>query len=640
MTMAWLRTVGVLRGLNALACLGMVLLVSAGLTACDAGGSAPSAPTAGDCGSGCDRNALSAAEVERILAQTVVAAQSRGQKATVAIADRVGNVLGVYVMDGAAPQFRIDGGRAVVGGLEGIDILPSTFAAISKAITGAYLSSAGNAFSTRTASHIVQENFNPQERNQPSGPLFGVQFSQLPCSDIVLRQSDAQRGPKRSPLGLAADPGGMPLYKDGQVVGGIGVISDGIYGLDLDISNVDDDADERLAVAGSAGFWAPDDVRANRITADGRSLRYSDAAEVGISTGASSSNTLLGLPGSLVAVPQYFSGAIRAGTAYGVAASGIRADTGAFADLGGHILVDASNANRYPAIAGADALLAATDVQQILRSALSVANAARAQIRAPAGQAAQVSISVVDTQGEVLGVVRSPDAPIFGIDVALQKARSAAFMSNPLAAAELQSLPPANYLKPVATSAIAPYVSDLRKLLASPTALADGTAYSSRTLGNLARPFLPDGVSSAIAGPLSKSYSQWSPFSTGLQLDLSMNAIVAAAGGSLVSGCTGLSRLKNGLQIFPGGIPIYRTVAGVTRLAGAIGVSGDGVDQDDMIAFLGLSRAASILANGVGQAPAAWRADRIVLPGGNLRYAQCPQAPFNASSEQNVCAGL
>ena len=60
-------------------------------------------------------------------------------------------------------------------------------AAISKAVTGAYLSTEGNAFSTRTASQIVQRNFNPGETNQPGGPLFGVQFSQLACSDFNLR---------------------------------------------------------------------------------------------------------------------------------------------------------------------------------------------------------------------------------------------------------------------------------------------------------------------------------------------------------------------------------------------------------------------------------------------------------------------
>ena len=75
-------------------------------------------------------------------------------------------------------------------------------------------------------------------------------------------------------------------------------------------------------------------------------------------------------------------------------------------------------------------------------------------------------------------------------------------------------------------------------------------------------------------------------------------------------------------------------------LLGAIGVSGDGIDQDDMIAFLGLSHAAALLGTGIGQAPAALRADTINLAGGRLRYVQCPQAPFNNSSEQNPCNGL
>src|SRR3546814_3856870 len=92
------------------------------------------------------------------------------------------------------------------------------------------LSSGGNAFSTRTASQIVQEHFPPAPTTVglESGPLFGVQFSQLPCSDLVARfgapGAAALIGPKRSPLGLAADPGGLPLYKNGVLVGGIGVI--------------------------------------------------------------------------------------------------------------------------------------------------------------------------------------------------------------------------------------------------------------------------------------------------------------------------------------------------------------------------------------------------------------------------------
>lgn len=613
-----------------------------GLVACGGGGdggggTTPTLASATliDCGANCAADVLTTADVERVLAQAVVAAQARGHRATIAVTDRVGNVLAVYAMAGAAGTFVIDSGRGVSGGLEQVGVLPSAFAAISKAVTGAYLSSAGNAFSSRTASHIVQENFNPREANQASGPLFGVQFSQLSCSDLARRDTDASLGPKRSPLGLSADPGGMPLYKNGRVVGGIGVMADAVYGLDLDISDLDANIDEILAVAGSSGFTAPVGIRANRITADGRSLRYSDTADFDVAPVA-----LAGLPGALVPVAGYFPGVVRAGTALGVAASGIRRDIGVFADLGAYVLVDGANSSLYPVQAGTDAGLTAAEVQQTLRSALAVASRTRAQIRQPSGQPAQVTISVVDSNGVVLGLVRTPDAPVFGTDVALQKARSAAYFSNPVAAAELQALPSANYLAPAATSGITAYVTALRNFVGDPAALANGTAYSARTIGSLARPFFPDGVSATGNGPLSKPYAQWSPFSTGLQLDLSHDAIVAAAGGSLATGCTGLPRLRNGLQIFPGGFPIYRTVGGVPQLVGGIGVSGDGVDQDDMIGFLGVSQAAAILASGFGHAPAALRADRITLGGGQLRYVQCPQTPFNNSSEQNVCAGL
>src|SRR3546814_9015992 len=112
---------------------------------------------------------------------------------------------------------------------------------------GAYLSSGGNAFSTRTASMIVQEHFPPAPTTAglESGPLFGVQFSQLPCSDLAARfgagGAAALIGPKRSPLGLSADPGGLPLYKNGVLVGGIGVMGDGVYGSDPNILDIDND---------------------------------------------------------------------------------------------------------------------------------------------------------------------------------------------------------------------------------------------------------------------------------------------------------------------------------------------------------------------------------------------------------------
>ena len=72
--------------------------------------------------------------------------------------------------------------------------------------------------------------------------------------------------------------------------------------------------------------------------------------------------------------------------------------------------------------------------------------------------------------------------------------------------------------------------------------------------------------------------------------------------------------LTNGITIFPGGFPLYRN--GV--LVGAVGVSGDGIDQDDLIAASG---AANFLA------PDAIRGDRFGYRGARLPYAKFPRNP-------------
>ena len=97
------------------------------------------------------------------------------------------------------------------------------------------------------------EHFNPDEAQQPSGPLYGVQFSQL----VVLgresqRDAAARVGPKRSPLGLVGrSRRACRSTRTASLVGGIGVEADGVYGLDLDIADVDADDEEAIAVAGS-----------------------------------------------------------------------------------------------------------------------------------------------------------------------------------------------------------------------------------------------------------------------------------------------------------------------------------------------------------------------------------------------------
>ncbi|WP_422240883.1 heme-binding protein, partial [Dokdonella sp.] len=122
---------------------------------------------------------LTVDDIQKVIAQAVAEAQAQSKPATITVIDRVGNLLGAYRMTGAPVTQRVDSGRGISGGLEGLPI-PSELTAIAKAITSVYFSSEGNAFGSRTAGQLAQEHFAPGDITAPSGPLFGVQFSQLP----------------------------------------------------------------------------------------------------------------------------------------------------------------------------------------------------------------------------------------------------------------------------------------------------------------------------------------------------------------------------------------------------------------------------------------------------------------------------
>ncbi|WP_156254568.1 heme-binding protein [Sandarakinorhabdus oryzae] len=632
------------------------------LASCGGGGS-PSTPVAGPTPSPTPTptsvyarpaaEALSPAEVETIIARAAAEASARGSPAVIAVVDRVGNVLAVYRMAGARATALIPpNANGANIDAQGVTV-PAELAAIAKAITGAYLSSGGNAFSTRTASMIVQPHFPPSARTVglESGPLYGVQFSQLPCSDLNTRFGVGSPfiGPKRSPLGLAADPGGFPLYKNGVVVGGVGIMADGDYGFDPEVVDVDNDDEEHIALAATAGHAAPDAIRAERISVDGTLLRYSDAVPANLKSNPASPPAFASLTGSLVAVAGFNAASIIAGTPYGSEGSGVRGAAAAeFNHPDAFVLSDGAGANRYPIRAGTDAgdvtqPLSAAEVRAVLEEAFTIMARSRAQIRLPLDSRSQKTIAVVDTRGAVLGLVRSPDAPIFGTDVALQKARSVAFFSGPRAGSDLAA----------ATTALgAPdpnvrdFVARVTGFFTQPGVLSGAFAISNRAIGNISRPYFPDGEVGRPPGPLSRDIAGWSPFSTGLQSALIIQNLGDVLGGGDPRQCTflpntpgGQNRLANGLQIFPGGVPIYRG----TVLVGAIGVSGDGIDQDDMTAFLGTANAATRLGGSIGLPPASIRSDQIVVNVSGtpvrLRFVNCPFAPFLDTAENNVCQG-
>lgn len=598
--------------------------------------------------------ALTVAEVQQVLAQGVAEARARNLPAVIAVTDRVGNILAVYSMAGARATATLRAGPTGSNlDAQGV-VVPAAGAAIAKAITGAYLSSGGNAFSTRTASQIVQEHFppSPSTVGLESGPLFGVQFSSLPCSDVTTRVATSAIGPRRSPLGLSADAGGFPLYKGGVLVGGVGVMADGDYGFDKNILDVEDDAEEAIAYAASTGFDAPVEIRADRVTVDGTSLRFSDASSGTLKTTPSSApafSTLGAATGAFTPVTGYYAGgAALAGQVYGTEASGLRlASAAEFSIPSAMVLSNGAGQGRFPIRAGTDGAdgltpLSQVEVRAVLEEAFTIMSRARAQIRRPLDSRAQVSITVVDSRGQILGIVRSPDAPVFGIDVSAQKARSATLFSATFAATELLADPSAD---------VRSFVQKTRDFFADPQALTGKTAFGARTLGNLARPYYPDGEVGRPNGPLSRPITQWSPLSTGLQSALIINNIgqhlgflTGASATDTPAVCTSLpqvapgqNRLQNGLQIFPGGVPIYRG----GRVVGGIGVSGDGIDQDDMISFLGTHNGGARV-GGIGNAAIAIRADTLIVgpsAPARLRYVGCPFAPFLDTNDQNACQG-
>ena len=525
---------------------------------------------------------LTTSEVQTIIAQAVSAAASINHPVTVAVTDKEGNVLGVFKMTGAPTTTQFRGGGPgptlvpdpitgfVSTGVDGT-IVPAKLAAISKAGTAALFSTRGNAFTSRTAGFIIQEHFPPGVDFQPGGPLYGVQFSSLPCSDIKM---------PGLPLGLSGDPGSAPIYKNGEAVGGVGIEGDGAYTVDRDPADFDQPFEEVIATSAVRGFEAPSIVRGDNILVNGIRLAYLNVT----SPPAPATIAFGSLPGAIDplfpvrgAQPSEFTPAIVGGIAGEV-------DTRFFPFIGSPAVTPNS--------------LTATDVSTIISHAAQQANITRAAIRQPLGSNARVTIAVVDVNGVVLGVFRQQDAPVFGFDVSVQKARTAAFYSSANASALLRA---------------AGFGSYVDRAGADGLKLDGSVGFTDRAGGFLHRPFFPDGINNTAPGPFSTVIEQWSVFNVGLQLDLIKSNLQTVLSGGAAP-CTTISSLPNGIQIFPGSMPLYKN--GV--LVGAIGISGDGVDQDDLITAGG----------GAGYAPPAGiRSDQVFVRGVRLPFLKFPRSP-------------
>ncbi len=486
---------------------------------------------------------LSAADVQRLIAHAVEQADRLGQSVAIAVTDREGNVLGAFAMTGAPATvdvglcYQESPDPSVITGVA------TEAEAIQKARTAAFLSSNQHGFSTLTACFITRPHFPPELTNLPAGPLFGVPFSNLSASDIQ---------PNGGPTGLSGAPGGVPLFKNGILVGGIGV-SGGSDLSQFDLCSCGGAvSDEVIALGGAIGYEVPDEKRGDAIYIDGIRFLFASAATP---------------PGNFTLTYADVSPAL--GTEI-VAPSASPAPR--FPTSGEVVLSGLGPAYDFSIRAGS--LLTAGEVSTIVQQAAAQAARTRAAIRRPPGVPAQVFISVVDVDGTVLGIWRTPEATLFSFDVSAQKARTALAFSSTSGA-----------------------LSSMLRTTLGLSASAE-IAMSTRAVGFLGQDYFPPGIDEeALGAPV-----QAGPF-FGIQQDL-----------LFVSGTFFDPPHQNGVTIFPGGIPLYKGA----QLVGAIGISGDGVDQDDLIAFAG--------ARGF-EPPDAIRCDQFFFDGVRLPYVKLPRQP-------------
>lgn len=454
---------------------------------------------------------LTLAEVQQLVRQAVELAVRVQRTVTVAVTDREGNVLAVFEMTGST-------------GTAGVSV--------TKARTAAYLSSNQHAFTTLTACFITRPHFPPGVSNTPAGPLFGVGFSNLPGGDI-------------QPNGSALNdtPGGVPVFKNGCLAGGIGISGAGDGFVPITCSGVTHD--EVIALGATIGFAIPLDKRGDNIFIDGIRFLLTNAV---VPAGNFDPAFDVSPHGTFTTSPQ--APPLPLFPNEGEVNLGVPFD---FTIKGGDVLT-------------------IPEVRQIIRQAADQAARTRAAIRRPIGVPARVFIAVVDTNGAVLGIWRTPEATLFSFDVSAQKARTAVAFSrtdHPLGARirSILNLAPSQQL-----------------------------GITTRAIGFLSQDFFPPGIDRTTLGdPIIPG-----PLFQGPNFALQDSL--------------GLSPFGNGITIFPGGIPLYKN--GV--LAGAIGISGDGVDQDDLIAFAG--------SQGF-EPPPSIRSDQFSYRGVRLPYIKTPRQP-------------
>jgi uncharacterized protein GlcG (DUF336 family) len=359
------------------------------------------------------------------------------------------------------------------------------------------------------------------------GPMLDEHGEPLSSVGITTGKADVLDTGQTSPGAVPVNPGGIPIYRGGKVIGGVGV------------AGVPAAFAEYAATLAAAGA--------------GRGMDFSEP---------------LGTPGAVyidgIRLPFFGTCTTIACIRASLTRRPVGSAPGAFSD--GHYLVQPRDGLQAPEgyvlgprASGSPGGLSSAEVQQIVERSVATALRTRAMIRLPINQPARMTIGVSDEAGKILALYRMPDGTVFSSDVAMTKARNAYYFSTREGYEVLRTI--------VETNPYARY-----NWTPEPPA-GKGWAVSARTLSYGGQPIFPPGIDldrAAVPGPF-------------FPLFVYDSKHPCTEGPGPTRGGDRSFLNQSGIVWFPGSAPLYRG----DKVIGGLGVSGDGVEQDDYVSLLG-----------------------------------------------------